>query len=439
TKFRDEPRPRAGLIRGREFIMKDMYSFHRRWDCLDKYYERVYDAYTKLFKLCGLKTRAVLADSGPMGGDVCHEFMVESSVGEDTLFVCRTCDTGWSSAVAKYHREDKEIVKEGLNKMEEVSTPDVKTIEQLTGFLKKSPHDFIKAIVYKSGDLYIMGLVRGDHDINEAHLKSALGVKGLEMAAEADIEKITGAPMGFSGPVGVKNIKVVADKDIKSVVNAVIGANKKDTHFINANIDRDFKVDLWADIRVAVSGDLCPECRVPMELKKGIELGHIFKLGTKYSDSLKAHFVDEDGAEKPLIMGCYGVGISRIVAAVIEQYNDKDGIIWPMSLAPYKVAVIPVIATEKEQMDLAMDVYNMLRKEGIDCLLDDRDLRPGVKFKDIDLMGIPVKIVIGVKTIKEGKLEVKTRKDGNTVFVDKEKIIDMVREIENEQIKVLQN
>lgn len=437
TKFRDEPRPRAGVIRAREFIMKDMYSFHASWDCLDRYYDRVYAAYVKMFKLCGLKTIAVLADSGPMGGDVCHEFMVESEVGEDRLFICSHCGAGYSEAIAKYHREEQEIKNNDLKNMEEVNTPNVKTIDNLVKFLKKDSKDFIKAIIYKAGDEFIMALVRGDHDVNDVHLRAALKVKELELATPAEIEKLTNAPMGFSGPAGVKNIKIVADKDIKLIQNAVIGANKKDTHFINANIGRDFNVDIWADIRVAVEGDLCPACKKPMQFKKGIEVGHIFKLGTKYSDSLKAVILDSDGAEKAIIMGCYGVGISRIAAAVIEQYNDKDGIIWPMNLAPYKVAVIPVISTNEEQMKRADEIYQMLKKENIECIMDDRDIRPGVKFKDMDLIGIPVKIIVGDKAIAENKYEVKMRKDGKTIFAEKENIINIIKSVEHEENAIL--
>lgn len=443
TKFRDEPRPRAGVIRAREFIMKDLYSFHADWECLDKYYEKVYGAYVKMFKSCGLRTRAVLADSGPMGGDVCHEFMIESEAGEDRLFICQKCDTGYSEAVAKYYREDVDIAgaRQGtpLRELQEVHTPNVKTIDELVKFLGRQSKDFIKAIIYKTSGGPLMALVRGDHDVNEVLLRAALknvGAKGasplLDMASAEEIEKLTGAPMGFSGPAGIKNLKIIADKDIKRAVNAVVGANKKDTHFINANIDRDFKVDIWADIRVAQEGDLCVSCKEPLELKKGVELGHIFKLGTKYSSSMKAVFLDADGLEKPLIMGCYGIGISRIAAAVIEQYHDKDGIIWPVNLAPFKVAVIPVVSNNDQHMKLAVEVYEKIKAENIDCLIDDRDLRPGVKFKDIDLIGIPVKIIIGDKAAAENKLEVKFRKSGKTVFLAKEEIINAVKDLKDE-------
>lgn len=429
TKFRDEPRPRAGVIRAREFIMKDMYSFHRTWECLDKYYEKVYDAYVKMFTLCGLKVRAVLADSGPMGGDVCHEFMIESEAGEDRLFICPGCGAGYSEAVAKYRRAPHTPEVIAQETIEEIHTPDVKTIDDLVKFLGKKPKDFIKAILYKADDYFVMALARGDRDINEVHLRAALKAKALRMADVREIEELTGAPMGFSGPSGVTKVKIIADNDIKYSVNTVIGANKKDTHFKNANLDRDFKVDIWANIRVAAEGDLCEACGKPLEFKKGIEMGHIFKLGTKYSDSMKGHFVDEDGSEKPFIMGCYGIGISRIAAAVIEQYHDKDGILWPVSVAPYKAAVIPLISNNPQHMNLAEEIYGMLEAAGIETLLDDRDLRPGVKFKDADLIGSPVKIIVGDKSVAENKLEVKLRKGGETLFVEKENIVNFVKEL----------
>lgn len=428
TKFRDEPRPRGGLIRAKEFIMKDMYSFHSTQECLDKFYERAYQSYIEIFKRCGLETKAVLADSGPMGGDVCHEFMISSPLGEDKIFVCSKCDYNASEAVADFYSKEKAVSKKQPLPLEEIATPEIKTIQQLVEFLGEKSSNFIKAIIYNIDKDSVIVLVRGDHEINESRLRKFLKTSILELATPEEILELTGGPMGFSGPVGLKDIQIIADVEVKYMKNSITGANKADTHLKGVNLNRDFKADSFAKLRNAEDGDLCPECKGELKLERGIELGHIFKLGTKYSESMKALFLDKDGIEQPLIMGCYGIGITRIVSAVIEQHHDRDGIIWPMNVAPFKVIVIPVLSNVKEQLDKAQKIYDELRENNIEVVLDDRSVRPGVKFKDADLIGFPIKIVVGEKAIKENKIEVKLRSEPKAEFMEFEDIVQWVLE-----------
>lgn len=438
TKFRDEPRPRAGIIRAREFIMKDMYSFHGDAKSLNETYEKAYQAYLNTFKRCGLKTEVVLADPGPMGGGECHEFTVLCNEGEDTVFICPGCGYAASADVADYYYEKKAVAAFDGKPAEKVSTPDVKTIRDLTDFLKRKPSDFIKTIIYEADGNLLAVLVRGDREINETKLKRILGTKNLLMATEEQILELTGGPLGFSGPAGLNGVRIISDFEIQEMKDAVTGANEKDMHFINVNYGRDFKVSEFYSVRNAVDGDICPRCKATaLGMKRGIELGHIFKLGTRYSADMKATYLDETGAEKPFIMGCYGIGITRIVATLIEQSHDKDGIIWPMSIAPYQVLVMPVISNDEKKMSMASAIYDELKSAGVEVILDDRDARPGVKFKDADLVGFPIRITVGDKAVKELKVELRMRATGETLYIERGKVLESVKKIIADEIEKL--
>jgi len=437
TKFRDEPRPRGGLIRGREFVMKDMYSFHISWKDLRHTYDKMYKAYSNAFTRCGLNFKVVEADSGAMGGDCCHEFMLASPFGEDTMFYCPACDYAANLELAYFSQPGSEDLSDYGPEIEQIATPGVSTIEQLSNFLKLPPQSFIKTLIYKTEGRFLAVLIRGDRELNEVKLRKALKVKILEMADAGEIEQATGGPLGFSGPIGLKGVTVIADSEVVGMKNAVAGANLKDYHFRNVAFGRDFKPDMIEQVRNAVEGDLCPKCKEKMAMDRSVEIGHIFQLGTKYSQAMGATFQDENGEEKPVIMGCYGIGVSRMVAAVIEGNNDKDGIIWPVSVAPYKVMVMPVMANSPEQMAVAEQLYRELQAEGIEVLLEDRDLRPGVKFKDADLMGIPVRLVIGDKTLPNGELEFKIRKTGEVRLVKITEAKELVKEFIRKELEEL--
>ena len=408
TKFRDEMRPRSGVLRSREFIMKDAYSFDRDTAGLDKSYQKMYDAYNAIFTRCGLKFLAVEADTGIMGGDVSHEFMVLSESGEDTIVHCAKC--GHSASLDKAQCVEGSYAAEGEKPLKEVDTPGISTIEKVSVLLKVKPQEMVKTLIYELDGKAVAVLVRGDHEINEAKLKKALKVGHIRLAEVEMIEMATKAPVGFAGPVGLKEVDIIADLSLKGLKNFVTGANKKDKHLLNANFDRDFTAGRFADIRSAVNGDKCPKCGAAVKLEQAIEVGHVFKLGIKYSKAMSANFLDEDGKSKPCIMGCYGIGVNRIAAALIEQSHDKDGIIWYPSIAPYTVAILPLNSAHAQSMEAAEKIYNELTAAGIECILDDRPERAGVKFKDSDLIGFPIQIIIGEKKIANGEVEVKDRK-----------------------------
>ncbi len=415
TKFRDEPRPRFGVMRAREFIMKDAYSFHRDEACLDRTYQDMYDAYTRIFRRCGLKFGAVEADSGAIGGDVTHEFMVFAETGESVVFSCEcgyaaTIDT--AEGVPQEHEFDQEMLP-----IEKVSTPGMKSVEEVTGFLGKQAWQLLKTILYKADEGFVAVVIRGDRQINEVKLRRVLGTLELRMATPVEIESLTGAPLGFTGPVGLEGIRVIADKSVKDMRNFVTGANQADAHYINVNIGRDFDVEGYYDLAEAGYGDSCIRCGKDLRAWRGIEVGQIFKLGTKYSKSMKARFLDEDGGEKPFVMGCYGIGITRTVAAAIEQNNDKDGIFWPITIAPFEVLVMPTNVSESKIREASEKIYLDLLNTGVDVILDDRDERPGNKFKDADLIGIPIRITVGERGIERGIVEVRLRRSGETVEV----------------------
>lgn len=406
TKYRDERRPRFGVMRSREFIMKDAYSFDLDEKGLDLSYQKMYDAYCRIFKRMGLDFIIVDADSGAMGGSGSQEFMVKSEVGEAVIAHCEKCGYSANDEKAECVADGKVFEATGKS-MEKVSTPDVHTIEQLTGFLGIPGHSFVKTLIYKAGDGYVAALVRGDRELNEVKLANLLGVTDVEMAAPEAVREITGAQVGFAGPAGLC-IPVYADKEVMKMKSFVIGANETGYHFQNAEIGRDFAPTQEADLRLIQDGDICPKCGEKISTYFGIEVGHIFKLGTKYSESMGLTFYDESGNDAPVIMGSYGIGVNRCIAAAIEQRSDADGIIWPISIAPYHVSVIPVNINDEVQAALAERLYNQLSEAGIEALIDDRDERPGVKFKDSDLTGIPLRIVVGKKAA-EGIVEYKRR------------------------------
>ncbi|MFC1666735.1 proline--tRNA ligase [Candidatus Omnitrophota bacterium] len=424
TKFRDEVRPRFGVIRSREFIMKDAYSFDKDKSELEKSYEKMYEAYKAIFERCGLKVMAVEADSGVMGGDISHEFMMLSDSGEDLLAHCPSCGYAASMAVAeavKTKDEERRTKDRGGNRvLKEVDTPGVTTIEKVGALLKVKPEQMVKTLIYVADGAPLAILIKGNHDANEAKIKRYLKCKQLKMASEDIIKQAIGGPLGFSGPVGLKGIRILADNSIKGMSNFVTGANKKDRHFINVKLDRDFKVDGWADLRMITGEDPCPNCGKKIEIEHAIEMGHVFKLGLKYSKAMKAEFLDEYGKLKPVVMGCYGIGINRIIAACIELHNDKKGIIWPLSIAPFQVIIVP-INYEKDNIRKAADeAYNDLKSKGIEVLLDDRNESAGVKFNDAELIGIPFSVVVGEKGLKKGILEIKKREDGKIIEVKKQ-------------------
>lgn len=432
TKFRDEPRPRFGVMRTSEFIMKDAYSFDADSEGLDKTYQKMYDAYCRIFERCGLPYIPVEADTGIMGGNMSHEFMVPSEAGEDRIVVCKKCKYAASTQIAavkaqgaKAKGQDKKLP------IAEVETPGVTTIEKVSELLKAEPSRLVKTLIFKADAKPVALLVRGDYEANEVKLKNYLKCVSLELADEKTIVEVTRAPVGFSGPVGLQDVRIVADNSVKDMVNFVTGANKKDAHLINVNIGRYFETKEFGDFRVITNADKCPSCGGVIEIKQTIEIGHTFKLGTKYSESLGAKFLDKDGSSKPCIMGCYGIGVNRIIASVIETSNDKDGIIWPASVAPYRIVIIALNIDSKKVKETAEDIYERLMKAGHDVLFDDRSESAGVKFKDVDLIGIPVKIIVGERNAKKGMVEIKLRKTGEVKEV-------LVKDIEAELAKLVE-
>ncbi|MFC1862789.1 proline--tRNA ligase [Thermodesulfobacteriota bacterium] len=418
NKFRDEIRPRFGIMRGREFMMKDAYSFDADEAGAEKSYETMYETYNNIFRRCGLKFRAVEADTGSIGGNFSHEFMVLADTGEDYIVNCLKCDYAANVEKAEVKFSDSESFHEqSLLSPEKIETPDMKSVEEVTSFLSLSPDQLVKTLIFSSDEEPIAVLVRGDHEINEAKLKTVLGAEQVELAEPGLVEKVTGSPMGFAGPSGLK-IKIIADNAIKGMQNFVTGGNGKDLHVKNVNLGRDFSVSLFGDLRNIKDEDRCPRCGEEIKFGKGIEVGHIFKLGTKYSKAMKAVFLDEQGKETPIVMGCYGIGVSRTVAASIEQNHDKDGIIFPIPIAPFEVVVLPLQMKEKSVVDTAEKIYRQLIDNGIDALLDDRDLRAGFKFKDADLLGTPLRITIGSRNLDNNKVEMKFRTEKESSLIE---------------------
>jgi prolyl-tRNA synthetase len=436
TKFRDEIRPRFGLMRGREFIMKDAYSFDVDSAAADGSYELMFHAYMRIFERCGLNFRAVEADTGTIGGSSSHEFMVLADSGEDAIVSCDACRYAANIEKAESRLPDAAVGGDQLP-LQKTSTPDMKSIVDVAVFLGLSTDRTIKTLVYSSdAGEHVMALLRGDHELNEIKLKNCMGWDEIQMASEEDILAITGSPVGFLGPLGLKKkVTVIADLAVQVMINAVIGANEKDMHFMNANLGRDFTPDRFADLRNVEAGDLCPRCETgKLEMWRGIEVGHVFKLGTKYSQALNATYLDADGKEQVIFMGCYGIGIGRTVAAAIEQNHDENGIIFPIPIAPFHCSVVALNTKDKGVMAAAEEIYFTLEKLGLEVLFDDRDERPGVKFKDNDLIGIPLRIVVGSKGLAEGKVEVKIRKSGEMLLLPIEEAIETVRRMVTEAL-----
>lgn len=437
NKYRDERRPRFGLMRGREFIMKDLYSFDRDEEGLNESYRKMYDAYNRIFTRCGLSFRPVEADSGAIGGSSSHEFMVLAEAGEAAIVYCIECDYAANVEKAEACCVDT-IFPVDMKEIQEVATPGARTIEEVAGQLKVNPKNLIKTLIYESEEEKIVALVRGDREVNEIKLLNAVGALKLEMAGADTVKRITGAEVGFAGPVGLKDVTLVADNEIMVMVNAVAGANKTDYHLTNVNPRRDFQPDIVADIRTVQAGEPCPRCQGKLATARGIEVGQVFKLGTKYSKALGAKFLDENGKEQAIVMGCYGIGITRTAAAAIEQNHDENGIIWPMSIAPFQVVVVPVSTKVQEQMDIAERVYDDLKNAGIEVIIDDRNERPGVKFKDADLIGYPIRVTVGNKAVNEGIVEIMLRKNGELSTVTAEQAKDYIVNLVQEELKMLQ-
>ncbi len=428
TKFRDEARPKSGVLRPREFHTKDGYSFDADKDGLDASCERMYQAYCRVFERCGLPYIVVEAESGTISGDASHEFMVGTEAGED--YLVRSEDGAYAAnleraAIAPLPEEPGAALAE----IEEVHTPGLSTIEQVSGFLKCQPRDMIKTIIYESEDRPLVALVRGDHEVNETKLARVAGGVSLTMASPATIEKVTGADVGFAGPIGLK-ARVIADQAVSVMHNAVTGANKTDYHLTGVNPGRDFEVRQVADIRYAVEGDESPSGS-SLIFEKCIKVGHLFKLGTKYSEAMKATFLDKHGSSKPIIMGCYGIGLNRIMVAAIEAFHDENGICWPLNIAPYHVVIVALDVRDSEVIGTARKLHDDLEAAGIEVLLDDRDARPGFKFKDADLIGIPIRVVIGKRGLNEGIAEVKRREEKDIRKTPLADVFSVVRALAN--------
>jgi prolyl-tRNA synthetase len=428
-KFRDEARPRHGIIRTREFVMKDAYSFDVDEKAMARSYQAMYDAYVRIYTRAGLEFLPVEADTGVMGGDVSHEFMAVSPFGEDSVLTCGRCRYAANREKAECPpaRQSSTMAEtREFLPVEEIPTPGAHTIEQVSDFLQVPPRQLLKTIIYRTEKGFLAALVRGDHEVNESKLRRAAQAESLEMATPEEILRETGGPLGFSGPVGLK-LRLIADYAAIDVCNGVAGANKADAHLTNVNANRDFRPELTTDIRVAVTGDPCPRCHSAMGFTHGIEVGHVFKLGTRYSKKMNCVYLDEKGQLHPMVMGCYGIGVNRIVAAAVENHHDDAGILWPPELAPYQVQILSLDHKKMQIVETAHDLYDRLTKAGLEVLWDDRDAAPGVKFADADLLGLPVRVTVGKKTLEAGTVDVRTRKNKDQKSVSLEQIVEAVK------------
>lgn len=432
TKYRDEARPRFGVIRSREFVMKDAYSFDVDEKGLDVSYDKMYRAYRKAFDKMKLDYIVVDADSGAMGGSGSQEFMVKSDIGEDTIVYCEKC--GYSANIEKAQCIAEKCDDNGeMKDYEKIHTPNSKTIEELTEFLKSNPKCFAKTLIYRADDKFVAVMVRGDRDVNEVKLANHLGAVEVELAAPADVIEITHAQVGFAGPIGI-DVDVLVDNEVANMKNFIVGANETDYHYINVNINKDFTPAFVGDFRNLTPGDECPHCHEgKVKVCKGIEIGHIFKLGKKYTEALECTYLDENGKKAVPIMGCYGIGVNRCIAAIIEQNCDERGIIWPMSVAPFKVIVVSANSKDASQVELADKIYNELKANGVEVLYDDRNERAGVKFNDADLIGIPLRITAGKKS-GEGIVEFKERRSGEVTEMTPEDAVKKCIEIIKSQM-----
>lgn len=426
TKYRDERRPRFGVMRSREFIMKDAYSFDTNQAGLDVAYDKMHDAYVNIFNRCGLDAKCVEADSGAIGGSNSAEFMVQSEVGEDDIVFCSDCN--YAANIEKAESTAEIAEKEELLELEKIATPNEKSIEEVVNLLGISSKKTAKTIIFRYDDKkFVAVVVRGDREINEVKVSNAVNATtDLEMASDAEVRAICNAGFGSVGPIGIKGCDLLVDKEVASMFNMVLGANEDGFHYKNANYGRDFEGTV-GDFRNITEGEKCPTCGGKVIISRGTEVGHIFKLGTKYSESMGATFIDEDGKSKPFLMGCYGIGVTRTLASVIEQHNDENGIIWPMEIAPYHVVVVPANSKNEEQMTVAEEIYTKLKSMKLDVLLDDRNERAGVKFKDADLMGIPMRITVG-KKVSDGEVEFKLRSGSEVETLSIENVYTRVDE-----------
>jgi len=431
TKFRDEIRPRFGVMRAREFIMKDAYSFDVDAKGEEVSYRKMVNAYSQIFTRCGLRFRVVEAESGLIGGTYSHEFMVLAETGEETIVSCTRCSYAANIERAEFKRSKAETPSpdpKNFKPLQKVLTPNQRTVEDVTQFLHVSAADLVKTLIFVSDKGPVAALVRGDHEINEKKLKILLGTDDLQLADEETVERVSRSPKGFAGPMGL-SIPIFADFDIQKMADFVTGANMKDHHFIHVNTGRDFQVSKFVDLRRFAPGDRCPLCGEETHLDKGIEVGHTFKLGTKYSKVLGATYLDDKGVEKEIVMGCYGIGVGRTVAAAIEQYYDENGIIFPMPIAPFQVMVLPVNMKTDLLRETAEELYQALLDQRVEVLMDDREETPGVKFKDADLIGIPLRLTLGEKNLKNGLVEIKKRRTGEVSLVKKEEMISKILEM----------
>ncbi|MBU0484913.1 MAG: proline--tRNA ligase [Proteobacteria bacterium] len=432
TKFRDEIRPRFGLMRGREFIMKDGYSFDGTEDAANATYNKMHEAYQRIFKRCGLSFRAVEADTGSIGGSFSHEFMVLAETGEDTLAICKSGNKAPSGEICNYAANMEKaagqppaplVSEPQLLPLKKIETPGKRKVQAVTEFLGIAPQNLVKTMIYVADGKPVAVLVRGDHEVQPVKLKNMLGAVDVEMADDKQAFGFTGVPTGYLGPVGMK-ITVVADREVTVMRNFAIGASEKNYHYLNANLGRDFEVSAVGDLRMVTEDDCCPVCGGELEFTKGIEVGHIFKLGTSYSEALQATFLDGNGKEQFFIMGCYGIGVSRTVAASIEQNHDQDGIVFPLPIAPYQVVILNLSPKDEQITQAAEDIYQGLLAAGVEVLLDDRDERPGSKFKDADLIGIPFRVMVGKSFTQEGLIEIRRRDNGQSISVPLSEAVD---------------
>ena len=434
AKYRDERRPRFGVMRTKTFTMKDAYTFDIDQEGLDKSYQDMFEAYTNIFRRCELENSPVQADSGAMGGSASAEFMVKSEVGEDEIVFCSGCD--YAANIEKAISVNHEACDEDIKELKEVHTPGVTTIDELSKFFNIEEGKFGKTLIYYADGKSVAVVVRGDREVNETKVTNAIGgAIEFELASESTIKEVTNAEVGFAGPIGIKTDYLLIDKEVADQKNIIIGANKTDYHIENANYGRDFE-GIVGDFRNVEEGDKCTKCGSALEVARGVEVGHIFKLGTKYSESMGATYLDKNGKSQPIVMGCYGIGVERTAAAVIEQHHDENGIIWPLSIAPYHVVVVPVNMKKEEQIDAAEKIYNELKDMGVEVLLDDRDERVGFKFKDSELIGIPMRITVG-KDITDGKVEFKLRAESDKEVINLDEIKSKIEsEFERNNVKL---
>jgi prolyl-tRNA synthetase len=438
VKFRDEIRPRFGVMRAREFVMKDAYSFDADQKGLDESYSRMYEAYQRIFRRLGLDFRVVEADTGLIGGESSHEFMVLASTGEDIIVTCNACSYSANIELAQRRKGDSPRRGTPAQSPKTIKTPGMRSVEEVSSFLGVEPSKLIKTLILQTDQGPIAALIRGDHELSETKLKRLLNLKRVELCDEETILSLTGGPRGFSGPIGLP-LKKIADWDLEGAEGMVVGGNQEDLHIVGVSVGRDFEVDLFADIRKVVPGDPCPNCeKGELQLHRGIEVGHIFKLGTKYSKAMRATFLDREGKEKPFEMGCYGIGVGRTVAACIEQHHDEDGMIFPMSMAPFQIYLLPINLDDPKIRETSENLYGAFSENGIEVLYDDRQERPGVKFKDADLLGIPIRITIGEKGLKEGKVEFRIRKTKETFMVKVSEALERAKEMIEEELKRLE-